>query len=683
MNLLMKSKPKITIIIALLIACSVVWLPELLTGYSGPASKTPYHAMSYLRGVGLFLFVFQLFLLGAALSLAAKSSGYEHEEPGIFSSAIIGLAVFIPAFYLRSLLGSLLGLPITQIELLFYSFAALYVTRRTDWRKRLMDNAIPLFLFGLLCVALAQHEMPRTIMLSSDPDQHSFFAAQVAKYGLVPFAQQDWGGLSFGYPAATGIMIFIASSLSFSSIADATNILPQLLAYVGIFAMVEVLLKRQERLNQKIQFAVLTPTILIFHYVLPYGLEPGHFHHEGYGRLLALCFFALLVSWSLTATPTGSDQRSHPLLVIIVGCAALFCLLVINPINGFIAAWMFAWVYLLKYPSKFWMLILPLFVAPLLLLDPYYFELVFSEARTGGVIVTPRASAVDTTSILNQFFSRLGHWNQRGMSFFRLPYLPNVLMVFCLLIALSTLLRGTITGFIKPFLLLLVIYIGWIIFSAAFDLLSSHPTFRLLLPYLQFNREQFLYLMFFALIAPIFAELSKSVKSWLPVCLFAAFLGYGLNQHQEGNASFNKTSRVNYCGSMGCLTDDDKQVLEAAEQLYLSSTESFDRMLIPNAASQHGVEGWIMPRGGGRSVHFYETFPTAFFYYQGDADYTADNYRLKVCQSLDISWLKSKNIRYLFTPTQMLDACVFGYTDLDSKFEVLSRSGSSSLYRLY
>lgn len=683
MNLIMKSKPLHKVILVLLLFCSVIWLPELLTGYSGPASKTPYHTMSYIRGLGLFLFVFQLFLLGTALSLAAKSLGYEHAEPGLFSISIIGLAVFVPAFYLRSLFGSFLGLPITQIELLFYSFAALFATRRLDWRKRLVNNAIPLFLFGLLCVALAQHEMPRTIMLSSDPDQHSFFAAQVAKYGFVPFAQQDWGGLSFGYPAATGVMIFIASSLSFSSIADATTVLPQLLAYVGIFALVETLVKRYEPLNQKIQFGALIATILIFHYVLPYGLQPVHFHHEGYGRLLSLCFFALLLSWSLTPAPTVSNHMSDPLLVVLVGCAALFSLVVINPINGFLAGWVFAWVYLFKYPSKFWMLMLPLFVAPLLLLDPYYFELVFGEARTGGVIVNQSAIAIDPTTIVNQFFPRLSHWNQRGMSFFTLPYLPNTLMVFCLLIALSTILRGTVNGFIKPFLVLLVIYVGWIIFATMFDLLSGHPTFRLLLPYLHFNREQFLYLMFFALIAPIFAELSKSAKSWVPVCLFAAFLGYGLNQHQEGNASFNKTSRVNYCGSMGCLTEDDKQVLEYAEQLYISAEDKTSRILIPNASSQHGIEYWIMPRGGGRSVHFYETFPAAFFYYQGDVDYTADNYRSKVCKNLDVSWMKSKNIRYLFTPTQMMDACIFGYSDLDTKFKVISKSGSSTLYQLY
>jgi hypothetical protein len=162
-----------------------------------------------------------------------------------------------------------------------------------------------------------------------------------------------------------------------------------------------------------------------------------------------------------------------------------------------------------------------------------------------------------------------------------------------------------------------------------------------------------------------------------------ALLGYGLSNHQEGNTFFIKTSRVGYCGSMGCLTADDKQVLDVIEQQYLSSTESTERILIPNASSQHGIEAWIMPRGGSRSMHFYQTYPVAFFYYQGDQDYSAYNYRTKVCENMDINWLKSKNIRYLFTPTHMMNACIFEYPNLDSKFEVLFKSGSSSFYQLY
>ena len=92
-----------------------------------------------------------------------------------------------------------------------------------------------------------------------------------------------------------------------------------------------------------------------------------------------------------------------------------------------------------------------------------------------------------------------------------------------------------------------------------------------------------------------------------------------------------------------------------------------------------GSEHWLFPYGAGRIAPLYNTFPAAFFYFQGREDYSYEHYEEKVCRNFDRAWLLKQNIRFLFLPSQRGRICLEGLKEKENKERIIYKSGNSYL----
>jgi hypothetical protein len=699
---------------------ALIFAPALLTGFGDHTADVAYSLRSYFYGLQMLLGCALLFPLGAftlGWLFDAQDPDFCRQRP--FTTVAVGLLILMFYVYLRSLLHHLLGLPITGTEIIALLLGCALLYARTTglvFKTELpIATLISTGLFLLLCIALAQHELPRLIMLSSDPDQHGFFAAQIQKLGGVPFSRLEWANLPFGYPAGSPVLIFCISSVSMLSIANSTAIVPTLQAYLALFIICE-LLYRPGTLNRTRSYTLLGG-ILVYHYLMTYGLEQDHFHLEGYGRLSSLWLFALVMSvclYPMSKPNTASALVKPPSYrFIIIGLLLLFVASCLHPINVFLTAGLLSLAFVAHFPRQSWQLGALVLLLPMLALDPYYLDLLTGTQRTATTaLVNQYTLDLSAWEVVSATLLLFKYWLLNLPTFFDLPYLNGATLPVALLLFYS-IYKQEKAGehlFSRSFFLLFAVYLAWALLTAFFQILGKDSRLWLLFPYYQYSKLQYLYLltlfMMIWLLQRLFFESQTHWRAWLTLLL----LGYGLAVMQASTGVVNKNPRVDYCGSMGCFSSDDKLVLEASARLYQQSLARPDlpvpRLLIPNTPRIYGndrwqappgtkrsslldsmakpiYERWLMPRGGTRSAIFYDTLPLAFFYQQGDLDYTFDNYMTHVCQQLDIAWLKSRNIQYLFLPTDMLDACVADRDSLDQQLQIIVQAGPARLYQLY
>jgi hypothetical protein len=671
----------------LLIAClaSMAVLPKLISGFDGPVTDLPYDFRSYIYGCQFLMGIALLYSAGLVIS---NWRGQSTQLPGLFVTVAAGWIVLAGWVYLRSLLNAWTGISVTRIELIILAALplALWIRRYgfpalVQETKRMLPE---LFIFFLLAVAVAQHELPRDIMLSSDPDQHLFFATQIAKLGGVPWHQADWGALPFGYPAGSGVMIVVLSALSLTGAGDATMAIPILQAYLAVLILAGTLLAPIKGPLERI--FCLVGVMLVFHYLLPYGFEANHYHLEGYGRLASLWVMALLLLPCITNRWPWKGVNT-PFRAWIWSSGIVAFAITLNPINAFLGAILAGFGFTKHFPKSVWLIpALPLICVMLVALDPYYFEFMTGTARQGGVVlINQPTTGIDWGVLIQNLPSGFTKWSSNTGLFFNLSVLPYGLVLLCILLSTSLMASKNNSKLVLATLVLVILlYFSWSLFSAVFDELAADHRFRLLLPYLQYNRYQVMYLVIMILVIATLRPFFSGSRHWFVGPAALLLLGYGLGLHQNETTWVNKKARGGYCGSMGCTTPDDREVLSLSEHLYQELEHTTPvRMLIPNAVSVHGEEKWLMPRGATRSAVLYDTFPLAFYYYQGNQEYTFDNYQQFVCQFLDITWLKSQNIQYLFTPSNMSDSCVYEYKNLGDRFETVARFGNSAIYRLY
>ncbi len=105
-------------------------------------------------------------------------------------------------------------------------------------------------------------------------------------------------------------------------------------------------------------------------------------------------------------------------------------------------------------------------------------------------------------------------------------------------------------------------------------------------------------------------------------------------------------------------------------------------MLLPNAPAQMSNEKWIFPVSSARAYPMYDVLPAAFFYYQGDVEYSTASYMQRVCNQLDREWLESKRIRYVFLPSLREGVCLKGIEDLVSQEQIVLQEGNAYLLKL-
>jgi hypothetical protein len=104
--------------------------------------------------------------------------------------------------------------------------------------------------------------------------------------------------------------------------------------------------------------------------------------------------------------------------------------------------------------------------------------------------------------------------------------------------------------------------------------------------------------------------------------------------------------------------------------------ESVPKILVLNAPVIIGNERWLLPTGASRILPTFNTFPLAFYYFQGSPDYSYELYQKNICQSLNLQWLREKNIRYLFVPSYNF-GCLRKKAALLLQGKIIEQSGKS------
>ena len=667
-----------------LIAAGLVIGPIMISGHELALHNFLPRTSSYVYGLSLVFFLFVASVIGERFFSIISTSSTSNTKNQPFLSSAVGLLILFTYIYVRSALGAFLPFPITTIELLVigvFFFAWRYRTSRLVDINQTISNVGKWLIFYIACVGLAENDLPRLIMLSSDPDQHALFAQLFLDNGKIL-----WGDESIGYPAGTGVFGLLLASISGLSIQNSIAAIPTLQAMLSIFLIIDVITARNDQQDNS-----LFPYIwglIIFAFLLPYGFDRPHFHLEGYGRLSSLWLVCLTATYYLMGTHFFNiDSRRACLFSIALGSAITFVATTFNPINLFLIAPVIFLCHFLIFRLKHWYLgfLFPLF-STLLLLDPYYFSMVFGDtARTGIDLTNSFTFNMSIKELLIQSYLNVQNTLQSYHLFFKFPFLGHLYLstIGILIVILLTSKKEVEITYLLG--MLGVVFIGWASYSSIFLAIVNFDETRLLYPYLQYSTFQFLFAFLLVFLALAIVQVTSDHFSRVKVLLIFAILAASFSLFKSGLPEVRKEVRYHYCGSMGCATKDDELVLLKGNEIFNSyaGSENPPRLLITNALRTHFNEKWLMPHGGSRLAPHTSSFPLAFYYYQGSEDYSYTNYKNYVCEKFKLSWLRQRNIQYMFLPSQMGSSCIAKLNNLENRFEVVARSGASRLFKLY
>ena len=676
----------------------VLFGPWFLGGGHRSESSTIFSMRSYLTAASIVVTALFLSIFGHTfLSYLGIKKYY---RTGIFTSIFVGQAFLAVYFLIRSALNEYVYyLPVGLFEVfLLAACCAFFLIVRTKtsvyecFRHYVVTiDLLHLALFYLVFVGICEYEVPRLVMLSSDPDQHAFFARQIERFGTIPFTQFDWGSLPFMYPSGSGILGWEWGVVSGLDARDAITLLPTLQFFLGGFIILESFSVVSKCVARQLYMAI--GACLLMVYVFPYAMDNGHFHQEGTGRLMSISFYAwliMLLSWVPTTRFQQLPSIRLPIgLVIVIGFVGVVAIL-LNPVNAFFfyAISSIAFILIFRGNIKIQILVglIPV-ISVIFLLDPYYSNMFFSSV---SIDASKNLVGSSSTGGISQFVANYWH-NFTGVQyygFFKFEYLPGKYsFVIILLIAggIALLVGERVTRGLK--LLSLALLSGLLVYVVLTPLFSSLPVtgpVRLIAPYFIYSTFQYLFVivlfLFIFLFSSIYNNNWSARKNYFILTVFMVAMTLITKQ----SSILNRTERVGYCGSLGCATENDLRVVEYMELYFKDKKQSqsnreyhVEKILLPNMVLKIGGEEWLFPTGGSRMLPFYELPPMAFFYFQGDNAFSFDNYNEHICESFDIEWLEEKNVKYMFVPEQLLDSCVAGLEKIIATNMLIFSSGES------
>lgn len=693
-----------------LLAAALVWLLWKVLQVMDLGCATTWCSSGGLRnGLSLFAGALALAAMGAALLVLLP--GGSNRGPGLnpsqqawlvprlftcLGAGLVGLTAYV---YLRSLINHAVGqqLPLVRPEFAVLLAVALLVIARalrkpgTGWVTRSGAQAllVDMLLLLVICLAVAEREMPRHVNLSSDPDQHAFFAFQIDRLGGVPWAQAAWGPLDFNYPAGSGVVLFIWEQFTGLGYLNLMPALPILFALVAALVLVEaVALKMPGVWNRgvvRIAAVGLTAAAFMF------PLYREYVHQEGAARQLAMLPAALFLAVVVSELRGQHHDRMER---AVMGAGALFMLVVLNPAHGVVPA--VALVSLMWYAIHQGTPVLHLVglsVAGLLLMlmDPYYQGLLgwLDRGNMQGVVQAERFVVKPWPEILTGAWSA---WTDEAatllwhMSVLFAETDRPLFLVFFLVHAFGLMLLHRHTGLNRSRLTLLVIFLLGLYVAFGFAWSLQHERrFFLLAPYVYFNMTQYKALLLTLLFVLVLKAVSRWPLSQMLLVGVSAALIYPVMAQVRDRQEMYLLSRKHYCGAFGCLPPEDLRLLKNFEQLVKSgsfvASSTTSKVLMPNAPMNTEHESWVLPVSSARVYPYFEVLPAAFYYYQGQPYYGTQSYYDRVCNTLDRTWLKEKHIDYVFLPSQRGTACLAGMEDLVKTEEVVLQDGGAWLLK--
>jgi hypothetical protein len=584
-------------------------------------------------------------------------------------------------------------LPISWIEVCALVIGAVVVAPKATREPRSHFNAWQVggLLVVLACVVtpLAVRDLPRTVALSSDPDQHAFWASQVYKLGIVPWNQGLTGVGPFGYPAGFAVLNAIWMTFSGLSAVEIVTIQPmlQFLLAVLICTALSPLLAKKYHVRSLYQASLATNWVIFFiiicalvayWIILPYGLQRTRVNGEGSARL-STSMFSAIAALLWIVQPSVYSRNVLRWLVPLISTMTLVLVATINPLSVVAPAvilcpWALYHLWCILRSRAITGALLPVSLAGVLgcimiVGEPYLLVSALNYLRT------PSASDLVTYSSI-----KLPGWSlslspssivaalfpQRLSSMLFIDTVSGALPTIavsaaCIVWAIPTP-AATVRWIIAVALCSLTCAVAHsaALSGVAAEAQRSLPWY-LAMPYIYESALQVSAVLGFILLGVSlyivqlwFAK--QSCRALLLVLLLGvAFLP--LNYVQlERSAAFDLTPRECRAESTACLTDADRDTLYSLSRYTKQIRARYPQLtyytapkvLILGTPMRQGVERWVFPSGVSRIVPLYSYLPVAFFYGRGHSDWSYDNYLSRVCRKLDSTWLKERNVRFLF-----------------------------------
>lgn len=688
------------------------------------------------KGIRLSIAVVILALLGRAISKAFKPLSTFDSKLYCLHIAL-GQIFLVLYLYLRSVVSLLFEkalnfrAPISLIEIVLVVFALIYIAyKRRPERAKLSAYILapfsgPLLILFLALTLFVFRELPREIALSTDPDQHTFFATQILRFGVVPFTQYEWGARDFHYPSAFAVINFLWARISGLAALEIVTLQPMLQCIIAIFSLLEFILfkliRNTEITQIKYYFTVSAALILLGLYfaLLPHGYQIAHYHLENAAQIssLALIATSLIISFIILSSKWLDLANSNRLLWLLGIVTALLALM--NPIYLILPCFIFSICCLTTFIRQRSLTIIFSVIPPFitLILDPYVC------AQLLGAYSAPTAKLAQSSVISSQtdlnFLELLKTTSTLlTANFFSLnsflelynhPLLPNKTFLF---LSLSLLILGlSVSRYFKltidQSLFRIILYflflfpIPLVLFRSIFRAVPLSFNSEMIYTYFNASMQHTVYLLAFCCVASILLTLyclSGARTLYLTLSpLICLVLVIYLEPIRNGLSVTNTQARANYCGALGCLQSDDKAALKELERLFLieyretKPSNITSKILVLNRIWETRDEKWLVPVGAARVLPFYNTYPAAFYYFQADNDYSFSNYKRYICNRLNINWLKKRSIKYLFVPSQRDNYCLKALNkllgseinpELDSE-KVIFKQGQSAVIKLY
>jgi hypothetical protein len=521
-------------------------------------------------------------------------------------------------------------------------------------------------------------------MLSSDPDTHAFLARQLEVLGGIPWP----GEQQFRYPAGTAAIGFVWGKLSFLEVRNALTALPLLQSYLAALVLAEALAGRVRANSARMIMLLTALGVTAAGFLIP--VYVNYSHMEGTGRQMAIAT-AALVPALLVANWQHVDRIDRALAAMVL--CTLFALAALNPISVVMPAVMVVgyciYFAVARHRISWWLA--GLLACPvLLLLDPYYFHLLTGLSPPAPKItVTDALRAASAPEVLSSWLGSadwdIGRYLRESARFGFGQTAPMFGAFLAGLLLVSLLIGQKRKPGWAAVVAIGAALIGSTLASSLFAVLQDDRRFYLLAPYYAFTSGQFKILLITAMTGVVL--LIGATKRWRPTVLALSGVAMVLivRTGMDSVQRFALAPRAAHCGSLGCVSRDDLAVLERFEQTLRELGEDparSQRVLVPNSVHDTRREGWIFPVSGSRALPFHDVVPAAFYYYQGDDDYTTENYKVHVCHKFDREWLKSQDIGYVFLPSNRNSACLDGMEDLPLSETIVAHSGNSYLLRL-
>ena len=618
---------------------------------------------------------------------------------------LLSQIILILYVYARSLLNNIIYFPIGYPDLiLFFAAIGLFVFRHPGYIKKIILKSIPvLATFYFLIMVSVSRELPREVMLSSDPDQHLFWALQLKKFGTIPLTQFDWGNEPFNYPAGFAVLNYIWNAISFTKMIEVVQMQAFLQTILSILLALEILRKFFSEVKRK--YFVIMPVLFASWITLfPYGYIVDQV--GGIGRIGSIFFITASISFLFYYMNfLFYKAREIQFKDILFFFSLLLVLILINPINIFIQSL----IYLFIIPFfvfgrrnrivSYSVLSLPVFA--FILADPYYFNRIIGNKIYTLTSERKNLAFTDIISNLrNSTFDILGQEIGRIYLILENEFVSGY-MVLILMISVTSIVifeykvrfsesMNSAKSFLQSLLKESVVPAIFILFLTSVficrfivRIIPDYNDLHLLDGYIEILRKQILFIFLIIFVGFISAKILEKLHFGY-IAIFAILFYF----HIPDSELISRIPRkFNRCGFLGegpdCISPDDYSVIGKIRAMYIShrkgknSDEIKKRILVLNFPDDRGFERWLFPFGASRLLPDGEMFPLAFYYFQGDADYTLENYLKYVCREFNRDWLKSKNIRYIFIPSKPVKSCLFKTEERLKTERILFNSGKT------